>query len=174
MYPINSISLWNRTKSRAESLAADLEQMRNQFKNPAIQIRCVNSVNECVRDADIIVTGTFTSAPLLFRSMIKDNVHINGEKTLCLENYIFCFKFKQFLAVGAGENHHSELSDDIYKDSQTKIYVDNLGSARTELKTLNAPIVGEVGDIINGAKLPPQSGITIFHSMGTWMLPLNI
>lgn len=41
-----------------------------------------------------------------------------------------------------------------------------MGSAKTELKTLNAPIVGEVGDIINGAKSNPSSGITIFHSMG--------
>lgn len=71
-----------------------------------------------------------------------------------------------FLAVGAGENHHSELSIDIYNDSQTKIYVDNWGSARTELKNLNAPIVGEVGDIINGYSTSPSTGITIFQSMG--------
>lgn len=78
MFPINSISLWNRTKSRAESLAADLNAIRNQFKNPNLTIQCSDTVDECVRNADIIVTSTFSENPLVFRSMIKDNVHING------------------------------------------------------------------------------------------------
>lgn len=54
----------------------------------------------------------------------------------------------------------------MYKDPATKIYVDNIGSAQTELATLDAPIVGEVGDVINRAKPAPSTGITIFHSMG--------
>lgn len=70
------------------------------------------------------------------------------------------------LAVGAGQYHHNELSEDIYNDPNTKIYVDSNAGARSELKTLNAPIVGEVGDIINGHSTPPTGGITIFHSMG--------
>lgn len=74
--------------------------------------------------------------------------------------------WNNFVAVGAGETHHSELSEDVYNDPATKIYVDNFGSARTELATLEAPIVGEVGDIINKSKSTPPTGITIFHSMG--------
>lgn len=70
------------------------------------------------------------------------------------------------LAVGAGQHHHSELSEDIYNDPKTKIYVDTNAGARIELATLNAPIVGEVGDIINGHSSAPSTGITIFHSMG--------
>lgn len=70
-------------------------------------------------------------------------------------------------AVGAGKYHHSEINEDIYTDAVTKIYVDYNAGARTELSTLNAPIVGEVGDIINGHSQPPSSGISIFHSMGT-------
>lgn len=70
------------------------------------------------------------------------------------------------LAVGAGQHHHSELSGDIYNDPKTHIYVDSNASARTELATLDASIVGEVGDIINGHSSPPSTGITIFHSMG--------
>lgn len=41
-----------------------------------------------------------------------------------------------------------------------------MAGARSELKTLNAPIVGEVGDIINGYSTSPSGGITIFHSLG--------
>lgn len=78
MFPINLISMWNRTKSRAQTLVADLNEIRNQFKNPNLTIQCTDTVGECVRNADIIVTSTFSSTPLVFRSMIKDNVHING------------------------------------------------------------------------------------------------
>lgn len=84
MYQINSISLWNRTKSKAESSASYLNQVRGQFKNPEIKINCFESIADCVKNADIIVTATFTSSPLLFRSMIKDNVHINGLHFLLL------------------------------------------------------------------------------------------
>lgn len=83
MYNFDSIYLWNRTKSRAESLAVELNEMRNQFVNKEINIRHYESIEDCVRDADVIVTGTFTSTPLLFRSMIKANVHINGKKCFC-------------------------------------------------------------------------------------------
>lgn len=76
------------------------------------------------------------------------------------------FNFNMFSAIGAGQSHHSELSDDIYKDPKTKIYIDNWASAKTELATLNATIVGEVGDIINGHSTAPSTGITIFQSMG--------
>lgn len=48
--------------------------------------------------------------------------------------------------------------------------MDNWASARTELSTLDAPIVGEVGDIINGTATAPNDGITIFHSMGKIIL----
>ncbi|XP_055298600.1 ketimine reductase mu-crystallin [Sitodiplosis mosellana] len=143
---VDTIHLWNRTKSRAEALAAELNQLRQSFKNPNIKIICVDTVEDGAKNADVIVTGTSTSTPFLFRSMIKTNVHIN--------------------AVGAGQYHHNELSEDIYTDPDTKIYVDSNDGARSELKTLIAPIVCEVGDIINGRSTAPAGGITIFHSMG--------
>lgn len=77
-YFVDTIHLWNRTKSRAESLATELNQMRQSFKNPNIKVICADTVEEGAKNADVIVTGTFTSTPFLFRSMIKNNVHING------------------------------------------------------------------------------------------------
>lgn len=72
-----------------------------------------------------------------------------------------------FAAVGAGTNHFSELSKDLYTDSTTNIYVDSSANAEYELRGLYAPIVGQVGDVINGQIATPSNGITIFHSMGT-------
>lgn len=68
--------------------------------------------------------------------------------------------------MGAGIHHHNELSLDIYKDPNTKIYVDSWAGAESELKTLDAEIIGEVGDFINGTATATHDGVTIFHSMG--------
>lgn len=76
------------------------------------------------------------------------------------------FEYFIWLAVGAGVNHFSELSKDLYTDLKTKIYVDSNANAETELKGLYAPIIGQVGDIINGQMAIPCNGISIFHSMG--------
>lgn len=70
------------------------------------------------------------------------------------------------IAVGAGVNHFSELSKDLYTDPKTKIYVDSNANAETELNGLYAGIEGQIGDIINGHIAIPADGITIFHSMG--------
>lgn len=64
--------------SRARALADELLSMRDTFKNPNVNVICASSVEECVENVDVIVTSTFSSSPFLYRSMIKDNVHING------------------------------------------------------------------------------------------------
>lgn len=61
-------------------------------------------------------------------------------------------------------HHHSELDGSVYERS--KIYVDNWTGAQSELKTLNYPIEGEVGEVINGTIPTPAHPLTIFHSMG--------
>lgn len=83
MHCLSEINLWNRTRARADDLAAELNQIRNQFKNRNVRVVVVDSPASCVRNADIIVTATFTATPLLNRSMIKDDVHINGKFISC-------------------------------------------------------------------------------------------
>lgn len=73
-----TIYLWNRTKQRAEDLVAELNQLRNTFINPQLQIVCADTVASAVSVADVIVTATYSRTPLVCRSMLKDNVHING------------------------------------------------------------------------------------------------
>lgn len=165
--------MWNRSKDRAEALATEMNQLRSTFKNPDLNIVCSNSVEECVENADIIVTVTFAGTPFLFRSMVQDNVHINGKmneyQTLhgnWNNNLLFSLNCFICLAVGAGINHFSELSKDLYTDPRTKIYVDSNSNAESELRGLYASIDGQVGDIINGQRKIPCNGITIFHSMG--------
>lgn len=73
------INLWNRTRKRAEDLANELNSIRSQFRNSNIRVNVIDTPADCVKNADIIATTTFASTPILERSMIKDNVHINGK-----------------------------------------------------------------------------------------------
>lgn len=78
MFYINKIYLWNRTSNKAINLKNELNSMRMDFKNINCEIIIANDVQECVKNADIIVTATFSNTPFLSLDMIKDNVHING------------------------------------------------------------------------------------------------
>lgn len=66
--------------------------------------------------------------------------------------------------MGASKDHHSEIDLGVYKKS--KIYVDSWTGAKNELKTLDCPVEGEVGEIINKSKLVTSHPRTIFHSLG--------
>lgn len=89
MYPIDSLFLWNRNKRRAENLSTELNSLRSKLKNPNVTILVFDLVEHCVRNADIIVTATYTSTPLINRAMIKKNVHINGLFEIYFTKLIF-------------------------------------------------------------------------------------
>lgn len=73
------IKLWNRTRSRSERLMAKLSDLVPSTLNAEVVISIHGSVEECCKDCDVIVTATSTSTPLIFRSFLKPDVHINGE-----------------------------------------------------------------------------------------------
>lgn len=80
------LNLWNRTRSRAESLR---DELKKSF--PGIEISIHSTPVECVRNADVIVTATNASAPLFELKDLKSDapVHICGERDNdCLR---FCF-----------------------------------------------------------------------------------
>lgn len=73
------VNLWNRTRSRAEKLRDELNELF-----PGLSISVQNESTECVRDADVVVTATSSSAPLFAKSdLLKPTVHINGESDRC-------------------------------------------------------------------------------------------
>lgn len=143
-FGISEVRLWNRTKSKAESLKIELENLRNTFQNTNVKISIFELSETCATTADIVVTATFADSPVLSYKSLKKNVHVN--------------------AIGAGINHFSELDSELYLKGQ--LYVDTMTGAKIELKGLNAEIIGEVGEVINGFKPTPKDGITIFQSMG--------
>lgn len=68
-----SVHLWNRTRSKALRLAAEL---RATFG--VVNVIVAETVEECVKDADVILTATYSGEPLVDAGMLKAGVHING------------------------------------------------------------------------------------------------
>ncbi|ETN63899.1 ornithine cyclodeaminase [Anopheles darlingi] len=148
---VRSIRLWNRTPAKALQLQTILQEEAKKTSSDYSVFVC-DTVEDCCRDCDVIVTATGSSEPLVYRSFLKPTVHIN--------------------AVGAGEYHHAELAQDVYDHCQ--VYIDHWEGARKELATLRSTIVGEVGEVIlrqatateSESLVPKRPGISVFQSLG--------
>ncbi|KAK5641567.1 hypothetical protein RI129_010114 [Pyrocoelia pectoralis] len=141
-FNFSEVRVWNRTASKAEDLVKQL----NKAMTSSVFVTA-NFVEECVNNADVIVTATKASQTLVKYSWIKKGAHIN--------------------AIGVSVVT-TELDDETYRSSTT--YTDNKEAAEIELK----PIVKlgvkfkEVGDVIVGKiQAPKKSDTTIFQSSGT-------
>jgi len=64
------ICIWNRTESRAKSLCEEAKSFANV-------VQCCGSVEEAVRDADVVCTVTTSFVPVLQGKWLKDGVHVN-------------------------------------------------------------------------------------------------
>ncbi|XP_062554248.1 ketimine reductase mu-crystallin isoform X2 [Armigeres subalbatus] len=143
-HKFSKIKLWNRTKARSEKLMEKLRNLAPSTINSGVKVAVYDSVEECCKDCDIIVTATSTSSPLVFKRFLKPNVHIN--------------------TVGAGRSHHAELAQDIY--DECNVFIDYSIGAKVELANLRSTIVGEIGEVILGTKTAPAGGISVFQSIG--------
>ncbi len=79
MFPISEIHLWNRSVSKANELKKELESVTATFANKNVKLFVHESVRDCVKTADIIVTATQSKSVILFEDMLKENVHINSK-----------------------------------------------------------------------------------------------
>lgn len=140
-FKFKKVNLWNRTLENAEKLA---EELKNEFN---LDVEIFKDAGKCAENADVLVTATLSSTPVLKYEFLKSNVLIN--------------------AVGAGKEHHNELDKSIYEKSI--IYTDSMENAKVELKGLideGYRLVGEIGEVINGKEVPDNDGVVIFHSLG--------
>jgi thiomorpholine-carboxylate dehydrogenase len=68
------------------------------------------------------------------------------------------------LAIGAGENHHSEVGEDIYQSSS--VFIESRVGLLTELKGIASLVSAEIGEIIDGRKRLGAMTLSVFQSMG--------
>ncbi len=128
------IRIWSRTKERATQFAKEIGAT-------------AVSAEEAVRDADVVVTVTSSTTPVLRGSWLKPGCHVN--------------------AVGACRADWRELDDDAMQNSV--VFVDSREGAMKESGDVilsGARIYAELGEALAG-KIPPRAnGTTVFKSLG--------
>jgi thiomorpholine-carboxylate dehydrogenase len=126
------VRIWSRNREHARKLA---EQVGAK----------VMTAEAAVRGADVVVTATAASEPVLLGRWLKQGAHINA-----------------LGAVGAGRR---ELDDEAMKGL---LVVESREAARREsedIRSSGAQIDAELGELLTAAT-PRQAGRTIFKSVG--------
>jgi len=127
------IRVWSPTKAHAEQFAKEIGAK-------------VMSVEEAVRDADVVVTATSSKVSILQGAWLKPGCHVNG--------------------VGACRPDWRELDDEAMRNV---VFVDSREAAMKESGDVilsGAKIYAELGEAFAG-KVPPRANeTTIFKSLG--------
>ncbi|XP_070580655.1 ketimine reductase mu-crystallin-like [Ptychodera flava] len=129
------VKVWSRTLSRAQEFA-------REYKSKVCE-----TAQEAAKDADVIVTVTMSTTPILEHSWVKPGAHIN--------------------CVGACRPDWQELSSELMQKSV--VYVDSREAAMKESGDVlisKAEIYAEIGDLVNGTKEAFRDKTTVFKSLG--------
>ncbi|MBU4312545.1 MAG: alanine dehydrogenase [Candidatus Omnitrophica bacterium] len=148
VFAIDKVNTWDIKRSQSLSFLKGIRAL-------GLKTRISNSVRDCVKDCDIVVTTTPSRSPLVKLEWLKKGVHIN--------------------AIGADAKGKRELDVRILK--RAKIVVDsweqasysgeiNVPLARGELSKKD--IYADIGEIVTGKKKGRTSAdeITLFDSTG--------
>lgn len=133
----SEIRIWNHRFEGAEKLAKEL--------GPAAAA-CA-SAEEAVRDADVIVTVTSSSVPILRAEWVKPGAHVN--------------------AVGACRPDWAELDPKLMRDCV--LYVDSREGAEKESGDVimsGASVHAEIGEVVTDPSLARPRQTTVFKSLG--------
>jgi ornithine cyclodeaminase/alanine dehydrogenase-like protein (mu-crystallin family) len=140
----DAMRIYSRTSEHAKALAAE------------VGAEAVNTAEAAVRDADVVVTATSSTEPVLAREWLKPGVHVN--------------------AIGGRPPQMTELDTATIADAA--FFVDRRESAEAEAGDYRAAVASgaigrdhiraELGEVVIGAK-PGRSGddeLTVFRSLG--------
>jgi thiomorpholine-carboxylate dehydrogenase len=129
----NAIRVWSPTKQHSERFATEIGA-------------AATSIEEAVRNADVIVTATNSKTAILKGAWLKPGCHVN--------------------AVGACRPDWRELDDDAMANV---VYVDSREGAMKESGDVilsGAKIYAELGEALAGQVPPRADETTIFKSLG--------
>lgn len=129
----DEVRVWSRTAGHAEKFAQE-------------HGATAMDAESAVRGADVIVTVTSATDPVLKGKWLKRGAHVN--------------------AIGAPRPIWRELDDDVMRNS---VIVDSREAVLQESGDVilsRAPIYAEAGEILSGAKQLPASETTVFKSVG--------
>lgn len=148
LFHIKEVNVWGPVESLAKIFIKEM-------KNLNLEMKVAKNIPDCVKNADIIVTTTPSSRPLVKLGWITKGTHIN--------------------AIGADAKGKQELAPAILKNA--KIVVDNWEQA-SHSGEINVPfskgiitkndIYADIGQIVSGEKKGRVNNteITVFDSTG--------
>ncbi len=148
--PLRNIAIWNRTRERAESLAAE-------FSSLGFHAYAADDLESATRAADIVSCATLSSTPLVRGNWLQAGMHLD--------------------LVGGFKPTMREADDETLQ--RARIYVDTRAGAMTEAGDIVDPlrrgvifehdIRGDLFDLCRGSVKGREnaSEITLFKSVGT-------
>lgn len=147
---LSRISIWGRTRDKAEALARTLAH------ETGVAATTMASVQDAVKEADIVCTLTSASEPILSGAWLKTGVHVN--------------------VVGSGFAGPTEVDHDVvtrsryFVDSRAGVLAQGSEFLRAKAAGLihDDHILAEIGEVFDGRKsgrvLPTD--ITVYKSLG--------
>ncbi len=129
----SEVRIWSRNPEHAQAFATDIGGT-------------ATSAEDAVRGADVVVTVTHSSEPVLYGRWLKPGVLVN--------------------AVGAVGLRSRELDD---ATMQGAVVVDSIEAARIEsgdIALAGAAVYAELGEILAKTRPAPSSAIVVFKSLG--------
>ncbi|XP_064806510.1 ketimine reductase mu-crystallin isoform X1 [Oncorhynchus masou masou] len=136
-FSFKEVRVWSRRKETAERFAQSTQG----------HVTVWESVEEAVNGADVIVTVTGASEPVLFGQWVKPGAHV--------------------AAVGACRPDWRELDDVLMR--QAEVYVDSREGAVAESGDIilsGAKVFAELGEVLNGTRPALREKTTVFKSLG--------
>lgn len=133
-YSFEQVNVWSRTDAHAQSFA----EIHNAHYSPTIE--------DAVKDADIVVCATNSREPLLKGAWLKPGCHVNS--------------------VGSPRHNWRELDDAVMANT---IIVDSRKSVMEEAGDIihsKATIHAEAGEIMSGKVPVDRTDTTVFKSVG--------
>ncbi|KAJ7984675.1 hypothetical protein DPEC_G00357210 [Dallia pectoralis] len=136
-FSFKQVRVWSRRRESAERFA----------QAAPCPVTVCESVEEAVTGADVIVTVTRATEPVLFGRWVKPGAHI--------------------AAVGACRPDWRELDDVLMRNAE--VYVDSREGAAAESGDIilsGAKVFAELGEVLNGTRPAHREKTTVFKSLG--------
>ncbi|KAL0983913.1 hypothetical protein UPYG_G00134680 [Umbra pygmaea] len=137
-FSFKEVRVWSRRRESSERFA-------QAAHGP---VRVCGSAEEAVNGADVIVTVTGASEPVLFGQWVKPGAHV--------------------AAVGACRPDWRELDDVLMREAE--VYVDSREGAGAEAGDVilsGVQVYAELGEVLNGTRSAHREKTTVFKSLGT-------
>ena len=151
--PIEKVSIWSRNFENSKNFAQKIDE---RFK-----VECHQSIQDAVKNADIICTATPSTEPLINFTDLKPGVHIN--------------------AVGSHTPKMSEINNDVM--AKALVVVDQLEAALSEAgevisalqtKSIRQEDIIELGALLSTHQPKNHSRLTVFKSVGLAIQDISI